>query len=289
MYSLFSVILFHWIFIMHNTHFTSLPNEIVLIIWMYLTHVETIKSFGSIKCQRYNRLLETYCYKSIDFYTTTFSTFQLCCTQMLDQFRLNVQILKLGHRDCFSQLRIFSQYCLSKWIKLLKMIEIVNRQFCRSRSLNHWSMIYFIFIFVASSSLLDVFPQLQTLVLRNIHESDTNNLVPYLSMIPFLEKLILNKCPLSKASTLICEYLLNTSIKNRLTSCILHSINQKDCLFIREPLSSSYQPQHSLVYLRIDVYDFASLKYLLMFFPTLPTLGKIDSLFLCGSEKTLIS
>jgi len=99
---------------MPNTIFTSLPNEIVLIIWMYLTHVETIKSFGSIKCQRYNRLLQTYCYKSIDFYTTTFSTFQLCCTQMLDQFRLNVQILKLGHRDCYSQLHIFSKYCLSK-------------------------------------------------------------------------------------------------------------------------------------------------------------------------------
>ncbi len=69
---------------MHNTiliptHFTTLPNEIVLIIWIYLTHVETIKSFGSVKCERYSRLLQTYCYKSIDFYTTTFSTFQLCC------------------------------------------------------------------------------------------------------------------------------------------------------------------------------------------------------------------
>jgi hypothetical protein len=104
---------------MHNrilipTHFTDLPNEIVLIIWMYLTHIEAIRSFGSMKSQRYIRLLEDYCHKSIDFYTTTYSTFILCCTQMLDQFRLNVQIFKVGHRDCYSQLRIFSQYCLCK-------------------------------------------------------------------------------------------------------------------------------------------------------------------------------
>ncbi len=74
-----------------TTNFTDLPNEIVLIIWMYLTHVEAIRSFGSMKCERYNRLLQTYCYKSIDFYTTTFSTFQLCCTQMLHRFRFYVK------------------------------------------------------------------------------------------------------------------------------------------------------------------------------------------------------
>ena len=97
-----------------STHFTDLPNEIVLIIWKYLTHVETMRSFSSIGCQRYIRLLEDYCYKSIDFYTTTFSTFQLCCTVMLDKFRFNVKIFKIGHRDSYSQLRIFSQYCLCK-------------------------------------------------------------------------------------------------------------------------------------------------------------------------------
>ena len=96
------------------TSFTSLSNEIVLIIWMYLTHVEAIRTFGSMKCQRYNRLLEAYCYKSIDFYMATFSTFQHCCINMLDKFRWSVQILKLGHRDYYSQLRIFSQYCLSE-------------------------------------------------------------------------------------------------------------------------------------------------------------------------------
>lgn len=100
-----------------RTHFTSLPNEIVLIIWKYLTHVEAMRSFGSMKCRRYIRLLEDYCYKSIDFSTTTFSTFQLCCTLMLDQFRLNVKIFKIGHQNSYSQLRIFSQYCLCKSIK----------------------------------------------------------------------------------------------------------------------------------------------------------------------------
>ena len=96
------------------THFTDLPNEIVLIIWKYLTHVEAMRSFDSIGCERYIRLLEDYCYKSIDFYTTTFATFQLCCTAILDKFRFNVKIFKIGHRDSYSQLRLFSQYCLSE-------------------------------------------------------------------------------------------------------------------------------------------------------------------------------
>ena len=94
------------------THFTDLPNEIVLIIWKYLTHVEAMRSFGSMQNRRYIRLLEDYCYKFIDFYTTTFSTFHLCCTHLFDQFRLHVTSFKIGHRDSYSQLRLFSKYCL---------------------------------------------------------------------------------------------------------------------------------------------------------------------------------
>jgi len=224
-----------------STHFTDLPNEIVLIIWKYLTHVEAMRSFGSIPCQRYIRLLEYYCYKFIDFYTTTFSTFQFCCTIILDQFWFNVKVFKIGHRDSYSQLRLFSQYCLS------------------------------------SSSLLHVFPQLETLVLRNVHDSDANDLLPYLSSTPFINKLTLENCPLNKASKLICESLLNNSTKNRLTSCILHthSHNQRDGLFLSEQLPSSYQPQYSLTFLQIDVRDLATLKYLLIFLPNLSILGII--------------
>jgi hypothetical protein len=112
-------------------------------------------------------------------------------------------------------------------------------------------------------------------VLRNVHDSDVDDLVPYLSSIPFINKLTLNKCPLNKASKLICESLLNNSQKSRLTSCILHSQNQKDGLFLREDLPSSYKPQYFLTYVQIDVRDFATLKYLLIFLPNLSTLGKI--------------
>ena len=96
------------------TRFTSLPNEIVLIIWMHLSHAEAMRSFGTLKCQRYTRLLRAYCYSCIDFHATTLSTFQLCCTYMLDEFRTSVRTLKLGHRDSYSQLRLFSHYCLGE-------------------------------------------------------------------------------------------------------------------------------------------------------------------------------
>lgn len=123
--------------------------------------------------------------------------------------------------------------------------------------------------------LIDVFPQLETLVLRNVHDSDVNDLLPYMSSIPFIDKLSLHKCPLNKASKLICQSLLNNSRGNRLTSCILHSSNQKDGLFLREHLPSSYQSQYSLTYLQIDVHDFATLKYFLIFLPNLLTLGNL--------------
>jgi hypothetical protein len=124
---------------MHNTcllpiHFTSLPNKVVLIIWMYLTNAETIKNFSGIKCQRYKRLLETYCYNSIDFYMTTLTTFQLCCTRLLDHYRLNVHTLKLGHRDSYSQLRLFHNNCLSKWIKKI----YTERESFTYYELNFW-------------------------------------------------------------------------------------------------------------------------------------------------------
>ena len=136
------------------------------------------------------------------------------------------------------------------------------------------------FYFLVSSSLIDIFPQLRTLVLHNVHESDASDLEPYLSIISFIEKFVLNNCPLSKISTLLSKHLLNSSIKNqhrhRLTSCILHSTDKKDGIFIPEPISIQYQSQNSLTYLRIDVRDFASLKYLLMFLPALSTLGKYN-------------
>jgi hypothetical protein len=112
-------------------------------------------------------------------------------------------------------------------------------------------------------------------VLRNVHDSDVHDLLPYLSSIPYINKLTLNKCPLNKASKLICESLLNNFGKSRLTSCILHSNDQKDGLFLREDLPSSYQPQYSLTFLQIDVRDLATLKYLLIFLPNLSILGII--------------
>jgi hypothetical protein len=89
--------------------FNCLPNEVILIIWTYLGHVEAIRIFESMKCRRYIRLLEEYCYKSINFRETSLSTFQLYCSYLFDTIRLHVQILKLGHRSSYSQLRLFTQ------------------------------------------------------------------------------------------------------------------------------------------------------------------------------------
>jgi hypothetical protein len=89
--------------------FNCLPNELVLIIWTYLGHVEAIRIFGSMECRRYTRLLEEYCYKSVNFRETSLSTFQLYCSHLFSKIRLDVKTLKLGHRTSYSQLRIFTQ------------------------------------------------------------------------------------------------------------------------------------------------------------------------------------
>jgi hypothetical protein len=83
--------------------FNCLPNELVLIIWMYLGHVEAIRIFGSMKCQRYTCLLEEYCYKSINFRETSLSTFQLYYSHLFNKIRLNVKTLKIGHRFSYSR------------------------------------------------------------------------------------------------------------------------------------------------------------------------------------------
>ncbi len=89
--------------------FDCLPNELVLIIWTYLGHVEAIRIFGLMKCQRYIRLLKEYCCKSINFRETSLSTFQLYCSHLFNIIGLYVQVLKLGHRTSYSQLRLFTQ------------------------------------------------------------------------------------------------------------------------------------------------------------------------------------
>ena len=93
------------------------------------------------------------------------STFQICSPTMLDQFQSNVQTLKTGQRNAYSQLSPFSQHCLSL------------------------------------SSLLHVFLQLETLVLHDVHNSDAHDLLPYLSSIPLNKTLQLISDSLLNNST----------------------------------------------------------------------------------------
>lgn len=125
----------------------------------------------------------------------------------------------------------------------------------------------------SNSTLMNTYFKSTLRHIYSINSNQLNNVV--LSSTSYINELTLNKCPLNKASKLICESLLNNCRKSRLTSCILHSNNQKDGLFIHEALPSLYQPQYSLLYLQIDVYDLATLKYLLIFLPNLLTLGNL--------------
>ncbi|CAF1555269.1 unnamed protein product, partial [Rotaria sordida] len=227
-------------FAMTNIHllsitscFNCLPNELILIIWTYLGHVEAIKIFGSMKCQRYTHLLEEYCYKSINFRETSLSTFQLYCSYLFNKIRLNVQTLKLGHRTSYSQLRLLTQ------------------------------------IRPASLSLSNMFPKLQTLVLYNVPEMSYDDLEPYLAIIPFIQHLKLKRCPLKEASSLICSNLLDHNTTSQLQSCILNGNDRKKGVILHEPIPSSYQVQQSLIDLRINIEDFISLRNLLQFLPKL--------------------
>ena len=114
------------------------------------------------------------------------------------------------------------------------------------------------------------------------------DLASYISIISSIEKLVLYKCALKQASTLICEHLLSSSRQNRLKSCILHSTSRSDGVSLHEPFPISCQSQYSLIYLQIDARDLTSLKNLLMFLPNLSTLGKIELLGHYFSENLII-
>ncbi|CAF1466085.1 unnamed protein product, partial [Rotaria sordida] len=219
--------------------FNCLPNELILIIWTYLGHVESIRIFGTMKCQRYTRLLEKYCYKSINFREASLSSFQLFCSHLFNKIRLNVETLKIGHRFSYSQLRIFTQM-RSGFVTLLEM-----------------------------------FPKLQQLVLYNVPEMNSDDLEPYLVVIPYLQHVTLKKCSLKKVSSLICSNLLAHGTISQLQRCILHSDHRKNGIIFHAPISFFYQLQNSLIYLRIYIEDFISLKNLLQFLPKLLTLAFI--------------
>jgi hypothetical protein len=101
-----------------------------------------------------------------------------------------------------------------------------------------------------------------------------DDLGPYLAMIPFLQHIKLELCPLTKASPLICSNLLGHNATSRLQSCTLHG-SKLSFVILHEPIPSSYQVQHSLIDLRIVMKDFLSLKNLLQFLPKLSNLCKL--------------
>jgi hypothetical protein len=89
--------------------FDGLPNELTLIIWMYLGQAEAVRIFASMESVRYRNLLKTYDYKTINLRQTSVSTFQMYCVDLFDRMRWEVQTLQLGHRTSHSQLRILTQ------------------------------------------------------------------------------------------------------------------------------------------------------------------------------------
>jgi len=135
---------------------------------------------------------------------------------------------------------------------------------------------FFLCVFsIVSSSLLVMFPKLQTLILYNVSESNGDDLEPYLAIIPFIQSVKIKKCSLKKVSPLICSNLLSHGTKSHLRSCNLHSNGRKNSIIFHEPIPSVYQVQQSLIYLRIDIEDLVSLKNLLQLIPKLVKLGKL--------------
>jgi hypothetical protein len=118
-----------------------------------------------------------------------------------------------------------------------------------------------------------MFPKLQTLVLYNVPEMNYDDLGPYLTIIPFIQHLILKRCSLKRASSLICSNLLGHNTTSQLQRCFLDGNNRKNGVILYEPIPLSYQVQQSLIDLRINIEDLISLKNLLQFLPKLIKLG----------------
>jgi hypothetical protein len=123
-----------------------------------------------------------------------------------------------------------------------------------------------------------MFPRLQTLILCNVHDMD-DDLEPYLTIIPFIQTLTIENCSLNKLSTLIFSKLLGHGQTSQLKRFNLHSYHRINRITFHEPIPSFYQVQYSLIYLRIYMQDFISLKNLLQFLPNLLTLGKLSYSF----------
>ncbi len=102
-----------------------------------------------------------------------------------------------------------------------------------------------------------------------------DDLGPYLTIIPFIQHLILKRCSLKRASSLICSNLLGHDRTSQLQSCILNDNELKSGIILHKPIPLFYHVQPSIIDLRIYMEDFISLKNLLQFVPKLSTLGEL--------------
>ena len=98
-----------FIFMTGPTTFLSLSNELILIICTYLGHAHAIQIFSSIPNQRLQRLVQRYCYRTINFSDTSLSCFQLFCSHIFELVRNSLEVLKIGHHSSASQLHLIAQ------------------------------------------------------------------------------------------------------------------------------------------------------------------------------------
>ena len=241
--------------------FDALPNELTLIIWMYLGHAEAIRIFASMESVRYRNLLEKYFYKTINLRQTSLATFRLYCVDLVDRMRWDVQTLRLGHRTSHSQLRILTQVRLGKRSAHKCSTSKVKKHFSSSFG-------------IGSMSLIDLFPRLTRLALYNVHQSDVSELEPYLKAIPSLQHLSLEISSLADASSLICSHLLGHEQSSRLERCSVTGTDLKNGVVLHHPIPSLYKEQIRLSHLSIHMQDLFSLTNLLQFLPSLSSLSK---------------
>ena len=103
-------------------YFDDLSNEILLSIWDYLLDIDVIFSFSNLN-NRLNSLLYNYCgfYKKLDFRYCSLSMCYYFCKQAINVFewRVNLNILKLGNRYRCCQLDIFTN-------EIMKSFMLIN-------------------------------------------------------------------------------------------------------------------------------------------------------------------
>jgi hypothetical protein len=255
------------------TKFEDMSNELLLCIWDQLSFADVIYSFSHLNSRIHQLLLE-FCklYQELDLRYCSLTAYRYFCHQlpMMNEWRLNLTVLKLGNRYRCSQTDLFANEVIKLFVA--KYFANQGQQYVNpSKSPYRMILSY-------QKHFEPFFPQLTSLFIfqsTSINEDCRDILLYIVAGGSAIRTVTWRSCSYqTHHSKAFFDWLFRCSIN--IDSFRLQNPSGENGfeLTYQHALMSDYLPHQSLTYLAINVLNLATLETLLHYLPKLQYLGK---------------